>query len=129
MTDYKAGDRVRALVDLYEINEISNDDEVLTLMCKKDTELVIRSVGRGGLRRLQVSIVSEVPADKTFAVDDVEVEPEDIYLERTKQEFIDAYCKRSNIPWKELSKYRVVERCDCGDKICTGWVMMWRERN
>jgi len=42
----------------------------------------------------------------------------------TKQEFIDGYCKRSNISWDELKETQVVLPCNCGEDVCDGWAMI-----
>jgi hypothetical protein len=42
----------------------------------------------------------------------------------TKQEFIDGYCARTNIPWERLSLRRVALPCGCGEEGCEGWAMI-----
>ena len=42
----------------------------------------------------------------------------------TKEEFIDAYCKRSNVSWESLSQWRVPLPCACGEDECDGWAMV-----
>lgn len=42
----------------------------------------------------------------------------------TRDEFINGYCERSNIPLEELSKSMVALACHCAEKECEGWAMV-----
>ncbi len=42
----------------------------------------------------------------------------------TKDEFIEAYCKRSGVTWEQLSKKQEALPCACGDESCVGWAMV-----
>ena len=42
----------------------------------------------------------------------------------TKEEFIEYYCKRSDITEEELLKTQVVLKCNCGNLICKGWAVV-----
>lgn len=44
----------------------------------------------------------------------------------TKEQFIAAYCERSNVTWEWLSKYRTALPCACGEYGCEGWQMVPR---
>jgi hypothetical protein len=39
----------------------------------------------------------------------------------TKEEFIQGYCKNSNIDREFFDRYFAAEECDCGDEKCKGW--------
>jgi Papain family cysteine protease len=45
----------------------------------------------------------------------------------TQQEFIDGYCKRSNVTWEKLSQTRVALPCRCDDPTCDGWAMVFND--
>ena len=45
----------------------------------------------------------------------------------TREEFISAYCQRSNITWERLSERRDCVPCDCGEPQCEGWKMVPKE--
>jgi len=42
----------------------------------------------------------------------------------TKEEFIEGYCRRSNITWDVLKDHLVALPCRCGDSSCDGWSMV-----
>jgi len=39
----------------------------------------------------------------------------------TKDDFIDSYCKRSNISRELFHRFKVALPCQCGDEACLGW--------
>jgi hypothetical protein len=42
----------------------------------------------------------------------------------TREEFIEAYCRRSDVQWEWLSQYRDAVPCTCGEQYCEGWAMV-----
>lgn len=42
----------------------------------------------------------------------------------TREEFIAAYCRRSDVQWEWLRQYRDAIPCNCGEPECEGWQMV-----
>lgn len=42
----------------------------------------------------------------------------------TRHKFIAGYCRRSEVTWEWLQRYRDAVPCDCGEDDCEGWQMV-----
>lgn len=46
---------------------------------------------------------------------------------KTKEEFIQQYCQRSNVTSEFLLSFREAIPCSCEDSLCEGWQMVEKE--